>query len=60
VSTSANISGEASPQNFSEISSQIVQAVDYVVKFRQNELQTPQPSSIIKLGSGGLVKVIRP
>lgn len=60
VSTSANTSGETSPKNFSEISPEIVQAVDYVVKFRQNELQTPQPSSIIKLGAGGLVKVIRP
>lgn len=59
VSTSANISGEPSPANFSEISEEIKQAVDYVVGYRQDETVKPKPSSIIKLGKGGLVKVIR-
>ena len=34
VSTSANISGQPSPANFSEISEEIKQAVDYIVGLR--------------------------
>lgn len=60
VSTSANISGQASPANFSEVSEEIKQAVDYIVGYRQDDRSKAAPSSIIKLGSGGLVKVIRP
>ena len=59
VSTSANVSGEPSPANFSEISEEIKSAVDYVVNFRQEEMGHPKPSSIIKLGQGGLIKIIR-
>lgn len=59
VSTSANISGEASPQNFSEISQTIKDGVDYVVKYRQEEMTKSNPSSIIKLGTRGEIKIIR-
>lgn len=59
VSTSANLSGEPSPANFSEISEEVKQAVDYIVTFRQDDMSRPKPSSIIKLGAGGTVKVIR-
>jgi L-threonylcarbamoyladenylate synthase len=59
VSTSANISGEKSPRIFSEISKEIVSSVDYVVKFRQDDLKRTKPSGIIKLGLKGEVKVIR-
>lgn len=59
VSTSANISGEPSPATFNEISEEIKQSVDYIVQSRREETSRPKPSSIIKLGSGGLVKVIR-
>lgn len=59
VSTSANISGEPSPQNFSEVSQEIISAVDYVVKYRQDEKAKAAPSSIIKLGNKGEVKIIR-
>ena len=59
VSTSANISGELSPKNFSEISEDIKQAVDYIVGYRQKEKGSGKASSIIKLGVGGQVKVIR-
>ena len=59
VSTSANVSGEPSPQNFSEISDVIKQGVDFIVAFRQEEMQNPAPSSIIKLGKGGEVTIIR-
>jgi len=59
VSTSANISGEPSPKNFSKISDSIKNTVDYIVKFRQEETNNPNPSSIIKLGITGEIKIIR-
>ena len=60
VSTSANVSGEPSPKRFADISPEILAAVDYVCTSRREEQTNPPASSIIKLGSGGLVKVIRP
>ncbi len=59
VSTSANISGQPSPHCFAEIDDEIKQAVDYVVGVRQDEPAGAIPSSIIKLGTHGEVKVIR-
>jgi L-threonylcarbamoyladenylate synthase len=59
VSTSANISGEPTPANFSEISPEIIQGVDYVMKAHQNDLSTAKPSKIIKLESDGKVTIIR-
>lgn len=58
VSTSANISGLATPKRFSEISNDILKGVDYVVNLEQNN-RTNTPSTIIKLGNDGTVKVIR-
>lgn len=60
VSTSANISGESTPQSFSEIHEKIILSVDYVVKYRQGEKSFPTTSSIIKLGVNGEIKIIRP
>ncbi len=59
VSTSANVSGEPSPGCFDDISEEIKQGVDYIVNCRQKEHKKPSPSSIVKVGQGGLVKVIR-
>jgi L-threonylcarbamoyladenylate synthase len=59
VSTSANVSGEPTPANFSQISDEIKSAVDFVVNFRQDELSQPKPSSIIKLGKGNVFQLIR-
>lgn len=59
VSTSANISGQPSPKCFADISPDIIAAVDYVCTSRRNESKNPPASNIIKLGSGGLIKVIR-
>jgi L-threonylcarbamoyladenylate synthase len=59
VSTSANISGEASPAIFDEISDEIKDAVDYVVEYRQDDISLAKPSSIIKLGSGGKIDILR-
>ncbi len=59
VSTSANISGKPSPANFGAIDPEIINAVDFVVKYRQDDTQKAEPSSIIKLGRGGEIKIIR-
>ena len=59
VSTSANLSGEPSPANFTEIAPEILQGVDYVMKCRQNDLSKAKPSQIIKLGINGQVQIIR-
>ncbi|WP_405245994.1 L-threonylcarbamoyladenylate synthase [Cellulophaga sp. Asnod2-G02] len=58
VSTSANIAGEPTPQTFKEISSAILKGVDYVVNLHQDK-NSETPSSIIKLGNDGVVKIIR-
>ena len=59
VSTSANISGQPSPKNFHEISEEIKQAVDYICTSRREESKNPPASSIIKLGAGAEVTIIR-
>ncbi|HYQ59007.1 MAG TPA: L-threonylcarbamoyladenylate synthase [Draconibacterium sp.] len=59
VSTSANISGQKSPAFFDEISEEIKDAVDYIVEYRQNDHTASKPSSIIKLGPGGQIDIIR-
>ena len=58
VSTSANISGEKTPQSYAEIDPLILEGVDYVVNL-QHEKKSRKPSAIIKLKNDGSVKVIR-
>ncbi|MGE4432931.1 MAG: L-threonylcarbamoyladenylate synthase [Bacteroidales bacterium] len=60
VSTSANVSGKPAPTCFADIDPEIIEGVDYVVKYRQEDIQPSKPSSIIKLESSGIVQVIRP
>ncbi|HHW81827.1 MAG TPA: threonylcarbamoyl-AMP synthase [Bacteroidales bacterium] len=59
VSTSANIAGQDAPQNFNDIDPEIIDMVDYVVEYRQDEMYKQTPSSIIKLGSSGEIDIIR-
>lgn len=59
VSTSANISGEPTPRFFAEINPEIIDAVDYVVNYKQLEKGNPKSSSIIKLAEDGTVTIIR-
>ncbi|OAD91885.1 threonylcarbamoyl-AMP synthase [Aequorivita soesokkakensis] len=58
VSTSANISGENTPQSYAEIDPLILEGVDYVVNLH-HEKKSGKPSAIIKLKNDGSVKVIR-
>ena len=62
VSTSANISGQPSPKNFSEISEEVKSAVDYIVGYRQEEISNPKPSRDMCFkhnGSGCFGKILR-
>ena len=58
ASTSANISGFPTPKSFKEISQEVLKGVDYVVNLHHEKICS-KPSSIIKLGNDGQVKVIR-
>ena len=60
VSTSANISGEPTPEDFTEISEEIKSAVDYVVPKPFGAGASGRSSQIIKLGLGGEVEILRP
>lgn len=59
VSTSANISGEATPKTFSDISEDILGAVDYVVDKKLESGATGLASQIIKIALNGEVQIIR-
>ena len=59
VSTSANISGEATPAGLQEVSREIIDGVDFVVNPRFEGKPTRKASSIIAFGEGGEVRIIR-
>ena len=58
VSTSANISGNATPNTYSEISNEIKNGVDYIVNLSR-EKKCGNSSTIIKIGLDNVVKIIR-
>lgn len=60
VSTSANISGEPAAALFREISPEIIRSVDYVMESRRDETERSKPSSVIKLSTNGVFKILRP
>ncbi len=60
VSTSANLHGNPTPENFFEIDPTLLSLVDYVVKFRQNVSGKSAASSIIRWKSDGQPEIIRP
>lgn len=59
VSTSANLSGASSANTFATISEEIKKGVDYIVKYRQNDISPKVASSIIKLLPDGKQEIIR-
>ena len=59
VSTSANISGEPSPQRFSAIAPEIKEGVDFVVPPSVDTQSSGKASQIIRLGLRGEVEIIR-
>ena len=59
VSTSANISGEPTPQRFSDIPQEIKDAVDFVVPPSVDTASTGRASQILKVGLRGEIEIIR-
>ena len=59
ISTSANTSGNPTPQSFQDIEPSILSGVDYVVNLRQQEKSKNTPSSMILLKNNGEIKIIR-
>ncbi len=59
VSTSANISGEATPKKFAEISDAIKSSVDHIVDPSLEKGATGHSSSIIKVGLDYSIQIIR-
>ena len=57
VSTSANISNQPPAANFLQIDNIIIKGVDYVVKYRQDDISLATPSSIIKFNKGIVEKL---
>ena len=58
VSTSANISGTKSPKQFSDITADIINNVDYIVNLRKKE-RRENPSRIIKIEKNGSITKLR-
>lgn len=59
ISTSANISGENPPSNFKEISNNVKNQVDYIVKWRQNDFSKTKASSIVIIKNDNTLEYIR-
>ncbi|MBN2663284.1 MAG: threonylcarbamoyl-AMP synthase [Bacteroidales bacterium] len=59
ISTSANISGKNPPSNFNDISDNIKNQVDYIVKWRQKDLSKTKASSIIIIKKDNTLEYIR-
>jgi L-threonylcarbamoyladenylate synthase len=59
VSTSANLSGSPSPGNFSEVEKTLIDTVDFVVNYHQNDRSKSFASPVIKVNHDGTIKIIR-
>ena len=59
ISTSANVTGEPFPKNFHEISAQIIRGMDYIVNYRQNDLDENLPSVLAEFNKKGELNFIR-
>ena len=60
VSTSANFSGAPTPASFSDIDPAFLAKADYVARYRRGDAGVSRPSSVIKISTGGVFKIIRP
>lgn len=59
VSTSANISGEPAAKVFRQIAPEILDAVDYVCRYRRDDETPHRPSSIVKVDENECITIIR-
>ena len=58
ISTSANLSGQAQPKKYSDISKEIINGVDHIIE-KDIEIVKNQASSIIRLEKSGETTLIR-
>lgn len=59
VSTSANISGKPTPATFAEIEQELIEGVDYVVNWRQDDTTAAAPSRVVRVQADGSLEVLR-
>lgn len=59
VSTSANFSGEKSPLKFSDISQELISAVDFAVEENREKISQHSGSSVIKIWPDNRIKILR-
>ena len=59
VSTSANFSGEKSPMKFSDISAELVNAVDFVEEENHDKVSEYSGSWVIRIWKDGRIKILR-
>lgn len=59
VSTSANFANTPAAKIFSEIDEQLLEQCDYVATYERENTMSGQASSIIKVGLGGEIQIIR-
>ena len=50
---------QASPACFDDINPDLLALADYVVRSRRDEKAPARPSSVVKLGADGTVKILR-
>lgn len=60
ISTSANISGQPTPALFTMVDTAIVSGADYVVKFRQDDIEIRKPSRLVRIDDEGRLEILRP
>jgi L-threonylcarbamoyladenylate synthase len=60
VSTSANLSGEPTPDVFARVSDEIKRNADYVVQHRQNDAEPKRSSRLVKINEDGSLEILRP
>ena len=60
VSTSANLHGSPSPSIFREVDIKIKDAVDFIVRYGQQETTAKEASAVVKWLAEGKVEIIRP
>lgn len=59
ISTSANVSGAPFPAHFGEVSSEIIEQMDYVVRYRQWDTDPAQPSVVARVAEHGELIFLR-
>ena len=59
ISTSANISGAATPATYKMIDDAIISNIDYVVKYRRDDDSIVAPSRLVRINEEGSLEMLR-